>query len=234
MKAPFGRIGGKSKIANLIIKMFPKDYKIYIEPFIGAGNVLFRIPTPQSGVMPTEIVNDLDKDIYHIFKILKSHGKWVNENINRNLTLGQFEKNKDKNDPLSKLENLKSSFFNRGKSFIERKPSKTNYAVYQDRLRDVIIKNKSFEKIIKKYDSKDSFFYLDPPYEIAEEGGYYKYHVTPEEIYNSIKNLKGKFLLSYNDSKHIRDIFKDFNIKKIKTYYTSSKKEKIELLISNY
>lgn len=31
-------------------------------------------------------------------------------------------------------------------------------------------------------------------------------------LYNSIKNIKGKFLLTYNDCEYIRELYKEFNI----------------------
>ena len=44
LKAPFGRMGGKSKLKKIIInEYFPKNYEnmTYVEPFVGAGNIYF-------------------------------------------------------------------------------------------------------------------------------------------------------------------------------------------------
>jgi UPF0755 protein len=57
---PFGRCGGKSLLAPKIISLFPdvEDYNVYIEPFVGAGNVFFRIEK-EEGIK--EVLNDKDK-----------------------------------------------------------------------------------------------------------------------------------------------------------------------------
>ncbi len=44
---------------------------------------------------------------------------------------------------------------------------------FKDRLNDVIIENKDWKNIVKKYDSKDTFFYLDPPYSMASDNNDY-------------------------------------------------------------
>jgi DNA adenine methylase len=52
-----------------------------------------------------------------------------------------------------------------------------------------------------------------------------------------LKELKGKFLLSLNDTPEIRRIFRDFNIKILEMTYSSQRKagkKYQELLISNY
>lgn len=114
---------------------------------------------------------------------------------------------------------------------------KKNIDLYKKRLKNVKIENKDYVKIIKKYDSKDTFFYLDPPYYSSKE--YYKHNtIDPINMANILKNIKGKFLLSYDNVPKIRKIFKDsgFYVKTIKTSYKASgyKQPVTELLISNY
>lgn len=235
---PIPRTGGKSKLAKRLIEMMPKDYKIYVEPFLGAGNVILR--KPRQGI---EIVNDLDKDIYIIMKAIQKDP----ENLNKEL-YGSFIKDKDeykelleKNDAVSLIKIYKQSFLGRKGAYMRpdargaRSIIKTNYIKIGNRLKDVQILNKSFKSIIKKFDSPETFFYLDPPYENVKENDY-NHYVKPEEVYKSIKNLKGKFMLSYNNSEHIKNIFKDFFIQEIETKYMikTGSKIYIELIITNY
>lgn len=237
MKPPFGRLGGKRLLALRIIEMFPDNYDTFVEPFLGAGNIFFRLkPHPDI----KEVINDKDNDVIKIMKLLKDRGDWVDNNIEKKISRKHFDKIKNKNDALSTLEKFKMSFFSNARTFNptkEGKLIKTDFSKYKDRLKNTVILNQNFATVIKKYDSPNTFFYLDPPYE-SEEQLDYKDYVRPEEVYDAIKDIKGKFLLSYNDSSNIRNIFKKYNITTIRTIYqrTQNIKKRIvkELLIKNY
>lgn len=84
---------------------------------------------------------------------------------------------------------------------------------HKKRLTSVVIENKTFESIIKKYDSNTTFFYLDPPYHQTE----YHYNIDFKEdkhilLNNMLRDIKGKCLISYNDDEFIRKLYNDFNI----------------------
>ena len=55
----FTRIGGKSKIAQNIINLFPGTYTTYIEPFVGSGQVFLRLKKHKK---VNYILNDLDQN----------------------------------------------------------------------------------------------------------------------------------------------------------------------------
>ncbi|WP_242835723.1 DNA adenine methylase [Ruminiclostridium josui] len=55
--------------------------------------------------------------------------------------------------------------------------------------------------------------YLDPPYYGTEK--YYQAQIAQEDhgrLCRVLKNLKGKFILSYNDCGFVRELYKDFAI----------------------
>ena len=77
---------------------------------------------------------------------------------------------------------------------------KMKYKAYQYHLSKINgIYNLDYKDIINKYDSKSTFFYIDPPYKGKEE--YYINHdfskETHKELAEFLNNIKGKFLLSY-------------------------------------
>lgn len=109
-----------------------------------------------------------------------------------------------------------------------------------ERLAQVTIENKDFEELIIQYDRPDAFFYCDPPY--YETEGHYEVVFSKEDhirLCRALRNIQGKFLLSYNDCEFIRELYKDFYIESCSRvnnmalrYDCSSQFP--EVLISNY
>jgi hypothetical protein len=84
----------------------------------------------------------------------------------------------------------------------------------RDRLDGVKIHNDSYEKIIKAYDGKDTFFYLDPPYpRIAQEVGEDKFDEAA--FIKTLVGIKGKFLLHYDHRDKSKFINKGWLVKVI-------------------
>ena len=71
-----------------------------------------------------------------------------------------------------------------------------------------------YKDIFKMYDSESSLFYLDPPYHKKEfyydgcENYTKNFHI---KLRDNIKKLKGKIILSYNNTPFIRNLYSDFN-----------------------
>ena len=113
---------------------------------------------------------------------------------------------------------------------------------YKDRLKGVTILNESYDKVFKKYDAADTFFFLDPPYEMSKGLDYASGSESFdfEAFEKACSRLRGKFLITINDSPRIRSIFKDFHIYPYVVQGHHSKessigaKDRPELLISNY
>jgi len=236
MRAPIGRTGGKSRLKNQLIPLFPKDYDTFVEPFVGAGSIFYSTPR-----VANEIINDLDTDMYIIHSGLQQDSKYINDNIIRDFSQAEFDKAKNNKDILSVIYKYKASFLTQGKCFnkLERNGMKIDFTPFQERLKGVTILNKDFCNIIKEYDSPTTFFYLDPPY--ITKVKYYDNNATPENIYKSLQGLKGKFMLSYNDNPNIRKIFNEYNIIELKTNYQSAvinkhsgNMKRTELVITNY
>jgi DNA adenine methylase len=248
MRSIIGRVGGKSKLKDAIIKLIPK-HNIYVEAFVGGGAVFFG-KEPSA----TEVVNDLDPNIFHIYSDMKSVGeKMINKDFKP--TREKFNRFKNQKTFKTKSERLYRNLYLSLNSFrsdrknyvgekeaeIYRKNSETGKKYkntdYKDRLKDVTITNKDWKRIINKYDGNDTFFYLDPPYSMASDNKDYENNdISIDELYDTLKNIKGKFLLSYDHNKEIKNKFKGFRVRTVKTKYETMGVpiNKKEYLISNY
>ena len=108
-----------------------------------------------------------------------------------------------------------------------------------ERLKQVIIEKQDFEKLIARFDTPNTFFYLDPPYYTKEhlydreDANAFTKH---EELAAILKQIKGKFLLSYNNEPYIRTLYQGFTIDEVEAQYTVSGafQTETELLVRNY
>lgn len=110
----------------------------------------------------------------------------------------------------------------------------------ENRMANVVVENQDFETLIKHYDRPDAFFYADPPYfsteDMYEVGFGWDDHVR---LRDTLKEIKGKFLLSYNDCPEIRGLYEGFSMFDFSRTHSMAQryeagKEFKELLISNY
>ncbi len=102
--------------------------------------------------------------------------------------------------------------------------------------------NKSYEIILDKAKSGD-FVFLDPPY---IESHNYNFNYNKDEVldesfihnlYKQVKKLDKKdvkWLMTQADTKQIKNIFKEYTIKKFKVYRAITKSYANELIIMNY
>jgi DNA adenine methylase len=67
MRGPISYIGGKNRLAKLIISKLP-EHTAYVEPFAGGAQVLFHKPRST-----TEVLNDLDGELVNFYRVCQSH-----------------------------------------------------------------------------------------------------------------------------------------------------------------
>jgi len=247
------RVGGKSRQKKEIFKRWlsTDKYNIYVEPFLGGGNIAMDAP-----IVDKMIVGDSDTNLINIFNDFKK----INPETLRNFDFTKPSKKKwqqlkndlpFEKDPIKRLySNLyihAFSYANKGHNFKAHRmvgytfvytKLKKNIEKYQEILNRFTILNKDYKYLIKKYDSPTTFFYLDPPYYKVYSSAYETGEIDHQELFNLLDNIKGYFLLSYNDVPYIRKLYKDYYI----TKFTSTQSDvniggvrKVpELLISNY
>jgi DNA adenine methylase len=102
------------------------------------------------------------------------------------------------------------------------------------------VENRDFAECIQRYDSSDTFFYCDPPYSDFQDNGRYKpMGARNRELFQVLAGIKGKFLLSFDDSAEIRALCREFKfgVTAVNVAYSlNGEKRSVgkEVLISNY
>lgn len=241
-RRPFCRVGSKAPIADKIIKMIP-PHETYVEPFVGSGAIYWKKEPSKK-----EVINDLDKELMNNYKLLKrtKDRNFRTDLYNRD-ELNDFvnEVHRTDGDRLLKATIISCGTYGttgKGKIYREHNPYNKfkNIDKQQERMKDTTLLNQDYKSVIKKYDSPQTFFFLDPPYESSEtlyKEGAFNY----AELNNVLEGIKGKFLLTLNDSRNIRNIFRNFKIMGIKVEGNRRGREgglgggtRRELIIKNY
>lgn len=250
-------VGGKRLLRKTIAPLIPKNIKSYIEPFGGGGWVLFY----KDRWADLEIYNDLDGRLVNLFRIVKYHPNAFKEEYKYLLgsrdMFFQFLNGTFITDIQKAVQFyfiITRSFGGKGSSFGTVKKSSGGASKSQknvldkidaihERLDKVMIENRDFETLIKQYDFEDAFFYCDPPY---SQGCGYDVTSTKdfdhERLREVLGNVKGRFLLSYDDSPKIRELYKGFEMIEVerlnginnRSDVENRKKIFKELLIANY
>lgn len=223
LRAPFGYIGGKSKMARWIVKWFP-NHRVYCEPFAGSAAVLFAKPRSEE-----EAIADKDEGIVNFFLALRDSGEQLVEWLqwtpySREVFQEAVRRRFDAAVPPGERAYywyvaMKQSF---GGDALRPSPT-WGYTVrtarcgmaiscrhfiasvellprLSERLQRVSIECADWRDTIDKYDSETALFYLDPPYHPAtrKSGGYF--HEMSAADHQSLVQrllvLRGKAVLS--------------------------------------
>jgi DNA adenine methylase len=104
------------------------------------------------------------------------------------------------NPEKSKFIDLKGKYHSKFTSFKNKLKNEKWQKMFE---RIDVVENLDFQEVIEKYDSPTTYFYTDPPYYIVGEGDYYSNHDFDrndhERLAKCLKNIEGKFSLSYYD-----------------------------------
>jgi DNA adenine methylase len=220
--------GGKSYLADQIIRLIPPHIH-YVEPYFGGGSVLFNKPIELVD-QHSEVVNDIYGDLINFWEVLKS--KKLFPEFQRQVSLTPFSKHSwelsIENRSGSRVERA-CNFFVRyrqsrqglGRDFATMSRSRTRRGMNEqvsswlsaidglqsahERLSRVVILCEDAVEVIRREDSTDTFFYLDPPYLAATRvvDQAYSHEMDDEaheRLLTTLAKVSGKFILSGYDS----------------------------------
>lgn len=258
MNSPIIYFGGKSRLSKRIVPMIPKDHVCYCEPFCGAAWILFKKQISQ-----VEVINDVDSELVNFWRIIQRHLQPFLEYFKFAVISREVFNLENRKDPatLTDLERAVRYYYLQRLSFGGKtsgrtfgsgamRPMNLNLTTIEEslleihwRLERVTIEHLDACRCIEKYDRKETFFYVDPPY----------YHVTQcycrpfedkdfQRLAMALSSIKGRFILSLNDHPDIRAMFKRFHQIRVATKYSfgnsrvaaeTRSKERSELIIHN-
>ena len=271
LKTPLRYPGGKSRACTKLATVFPdlSKFKEYREPFLGGGSVALYVTKmyPHLNVW----VNDLYVPLINFWKELQHDGQglqdllWSTKNMypDRDTAKELFIQSKeDLND--EKLSNQKraAAFYIVNKcsfsglteaSSFSPQASESNFsyrgieklAAYGKLIENWHITNSDWSDLLS--DNKDTFVYLDPPYEIKDNlyGGK-KGDLHKRFSHDNFATMCDKYtatqLISYNSSQLIKDRFNNWYSAEFDHTYTmrsvgeymKEQQGRKELLVFNY
>ncbi len=262
MRQAFGSSGGKRYTSSKLVGLIP-EHKVFVETHAGGAAVYFNKRPSEM-----EVLNDLDGNIANSYRFLKDATeddvKFLRETIKpisrkrfvelRDEIYGNKETNwKGKVIEPTALGFSKFflvnfySFANNKDSYglSTRQPAICDrLQALKERLKDTKIECMDAITCIEKYDSKDAFFYIDPPYPVTWKSPSYGYtYEDVENLVSTLKGIKGKFIMSGGRDEKVKAVLggKDFKIKRIKTARYSDnrginevKKSDYEWIVSNF
>jgi len=147
------------------------------------------------------------------------------------------------NPSKSKFIDLKGKYHSKFTSFMNKLKNEKWQKMFES---ITFVENMDFQELIKKYDSQNTYFYVDPPYYVVGEGSYYSNHdfdrQDHERLANVLHGVKGKFSLSYYDFELLHQWFPEDQYTWVKKEFAKagfakkSEKQKMgeEILIKNY
>jgi len=259
-RSPFRYPGGKTWLIPTARKWLRQEGKIIrelIEPFAGGAIVSLTAAFEKMAEQITMV--ELDEEIAAVWEvILNGKNQWLADKIYSYELTRENIKNELEN-PNKELKDiafctiLKNRVFHggilakgsgmikngeNGKGISSRWYPKTlrdrilaiNYV--KDRIK--FISGDAFDFLIKNLNNESAYYFIDPPYTIAGKRLYTHFDIDHEKLFSLTSQLKGKFMLTYDDTPEIRELAKKYELDfRFLPMKTTLHFEKNEIIISD-
>ena len=269
-KTPLRYPGGKSRACTKIGQFLPNmyTYREFREPFLGGGSVAIYLTKmyPSLSIW----VNDLYEPLVNFWKEVQHSGEELYTTLsdlklkhpNPDSAKGLFLESKEiiNSQDKSKLERAVAFYVVNKCSFsgltesssFSAQASDSNFSMrgiekltgYQEIIQDWKITNLSYEDLLT--DWRNTFIYLDPPYDIKDnlygkKGDMHK-KFDHDKFAKDCDDHTADMMISYNSSQLIKNRFKNWNAVEFDLTYTmrsvgdymSDQQTRKELLLLNY
>lgn len=241
IKPVAGYIGGKRNLAKRLCQLIERiEHTTYAEPFVGMGGIFLR----RTSRPKAEVINDISGDVVTLFRVLQEHYPYFIDMLKWRLTSrAEFERLMSVDpETLTDLQRAARFLYLQrlafggkvaGRTFGVDPGSPARFDVTRlepmlsdvhERLAGVVIERLPYAEFIARYDRPGTLFYLDPPYWDCETD--YGAGVFSREDFarlaEQLAGIKGKFLLSLNDTPGVRQTFAAFPMIEVETSYSIS------------
>ena len=269
-KTPLRYPGGKSRACTKIGQFLPNmyTYREFREPFLGGGSVAIYLTKmyPSLNIW----VNDLYEPLVNFWKEIQHSGEELYTTLsdlkikhpNPDSAKGLFLESKEiiNSQDKSKLERAVAFYVVNKCSFsgltesssFSAQASDSNFSMrgiekltgYQEIIQDWKITNLSYEDLLT--DWRDTFIYLDPPYDIKDnlygKSGEMHKKFDHDKFAKDCDDHTADMMISYNSSQLIKNRFKNWSAVEFDLTYTmrsvgdymSDQQTRKELLLLNY
>lgn len=259
-RSPFRYPGGKTWLIPTVRKWLKQENRIakeLIEPFAGGGIVSLTAAFEKMAQQITMV--EMDEEIAAVWEIiLNDKNKWLADKIysydltHANVKAELENPNKELHD-IAFCTILKNRVFHggilaKGSGMIKKGENGKGITSrwYPKTLRDRIlainhIKDKikfisgdAFHVLEESLDNRNAYFFIDPPYTIAGRRLYKYFDIDHEKLFRLTSQLKGKFMLTYDDTPEIRQLVDKYNLQyRSIPMKTTLHFEKNEIIISD-
>ncbi len=227
--APVRWYGGKGQIARRIVPLIPKG-KVYVEPYCGAASVFWHIKP-----FPVEVLNDLDERTIGLFRVLQDPEKFELLAHKLTWTMysrAEFRKALEimGDESADDVDRAWAMFVGQNQGFGGKCNAECDWGrvftstrgmaqvvnswrgrlrlldSWHERLSRVQIDCRDAIEVIRYWDSKETVFYVDPPYvsdtRASGSRNVYEHEMSDDahaELVEVLLNLEGKAVVSgYN------------------------------------
>lgn len=259
IKSPLRYPGGKSRLSEYLVSLFPNDFLEYREPFVGGGSVFFSAKQKHPAIKFR--INDLFQDLFIFWKMLQDCPEQVIENVKKLkssypdgrklycfLTTPHEASEIEKAAEFFAINRITFSGTTLSGGYSDESFRKRFTDSSIERLRkstEILSKNVEITgndfSFLTKLSGDKVFLFLDPPYFIGKKSKLYgkdgNLHrdFDHQRLFTSLKDSPHRWLMTYNDCDFIRELYLDFHMKPIEFAYGMQQgKTGKEIIISNY
>ncbi len=237
-RSPFRYPGGKTWLIPTVrqwLKQENKTINTLVEPFAGGGIV--SLTAAFENLAEKIVMVELDEEIAAVWEVIfNGKNNWLADKIySFELSLENIKAELE--NPHKQLHDiafctiLKNRIFHggilaKGSGMIKNGEKGKGIASrwYPKTLHDRIlaigyVKNKidfisgdAFTTIERSKENESAYFFIDPPYTLAGKRLYTYFDINHKQLFELISNIKGKFMLTYDDTTEIRQLADNFNL----------------------